>query len=172
MPPLINKRQELFCQEWIKDHNGMRSYRAAGYTGQTIRSQGVGANQVLNSTNVKRRILELESEARALVAQSANKAVVDKAWVLGRLVENVDRSMQAVPVVDALGRKTGEYKYRGDVANTALGLIGKDLGMFAEKSPLEGLFNGAAVQFNFYMPEKTHAHGNGTGTPGALPNGS
>ena len=128
---------------------------------------------MLKSFKVKGRILELEQAQRKREERKLDKieekAAIDRAWVINRLVENVDRSMQAVEVKDAFGNKTGVYKYRGDVANTALGLIGKDLGMFAEKSALDGLFGGAAVTVNLYLPEKrrdTTIIGNGNGSAG------
>lgn len=169
MPALTNLRQETFCQEYLKDRNASRAYKAAGYSCKNGNVQAAGSCQLLKSFKVKARILELEQERRkALDKQQERleeKAAINRAWVINRLVENVDRSMQAVPVVDQFGNPTGVYKYRGDVANTALGLIGKDLGMFAEKSALDGLFAGAAVQVNLYLPEKRrdpHLIGNGS----------
>jgi len=43
--------------------------------------------------------------------------------------------MQAVPVLDKQGEPTGEYTYQGAVANRALELIGKHLGMFIDRDP-------------------------------------
>ena len=42
--------------------------------------------------------------------------------------------MQRVAVLDSEGRETGEWKYEGNVANKGLELIGKELGMFVEKT--------------------------------------
>jgi hypothetical protein len=42
--------------------------------------------------------------------------------------------MQAEPVRDKDGNPTGEYRYDGAVANKALELLGRHLGMFADKS--------------------------------------
>jgi len=171
MPPLKNLRQETFCLEYVKDHNGTRSFKAAGYQAKTENAIWVGAVQVLRSTKVKARIMELEAPAKRArqrtEAAIAEKAIIDRAWVVGRLVENVDRSMQAVAVLDKLGNKTGMYVYEGQVANRGLELIGKDIGMFVEKSPLDGLFAGANIQVNLYMPSKgQHAHGNGSAIDG------
>jgi hypothetical protein len=38
------------------------------------------------------------------------------------------------PVLDSEGRPTGEYRYGGNVANRALELLGKELGMFIDRS--------------------------------------
>lgn len=153
MPPLKNLRQEMFCQEYVKDHNGMRSYRASGYQSRSENAIAVGAVQILRSIKVKARIMEIEAPAKIAKRRAeraiAEKAIIDRAWVVGRLVENVDRSMQAVPVLDNKGHRTGEYQYEGGVANRGLELIGKDLGMFVEKdSPPGDTYN----IVNFYVP--------------------
>jgi hypothetical protein len=61
-----------------------------------------------------------------------------KAWVIAKLVENVDRAMEAEPVLNAKGNPTGEYKYNGNVANRALELLGKEIGMFVERKEVGG----------------------------------
>ncbi len=56
-----------------------------------------------------------------------------RAWVLERLAENVRRAMR-IEAVTLRGVPTGEYRYEGSVANRALELLGKELGLFVEKS--------------------------------------
>jgi len=51
------------------------------------------------------------------------------------LVENVQRSMQAVAVRDSEGNPI-EYRWSGSVANKALELLGKHLGMFMDKQEI------------------------------------
>src|SRR5262249_36874925 len=51
--------------------------------------------------------------------------------------ENVERSMQIRPILDAKGEPTGEYRWDGSVANKALELLGKELGMFVEKRVID-----------------------------------
>ena len=53
-------------------------------------------------------------------------------WVLERLAWNVERAMQGEAVV-LRGKATGEYRYDGAVANRALELLGKELGLFTER---------------------------------------
>src|SRR5277367_7180129 len=61
------------------------------------------------------------------------RTAIDKEWVIERLRENVERAMQARPVLDRAGNPTGSYVYNGAAANRALELLGKELGMFVEK---------------------------------------
>jgi len=42
--------------------------------------------------------------------------------------------MQHTPVLDAKGKATGIYAYNGHVANRAIELIGKELGMLVDRS--------------------------------------
>ena len=61
---------------------------------------------------------------------SARKATVR----LSKPQDNYERASQAVPVTDREGEPIGEFKYEGSVANRALELIGKELGMFIERT--------------------------------------
>ncbi|MCH8113175.1 MAG: hypothetical protein IH905_14685 [Proteobacteria bacterium] len=44
--------------------------------------------------------------------------------------------MQAVEVTDAEGNRTGVYTYQGAVANKALELLGRNIGMFKDAAPV------------------------------------
>ena len=78
-------------------------------------------------------------KARALPAPSKAKRArtspepATRAWVLERLTENVRRAMR-IEAVTLRGVPTGEYRYEGSVANRALELLGKELGLFVERS--------------------------------------
>jgi hypothetical protein len=47
-------------------------------------------------------------------------------------MENANRAMQAVPASEG-----GEYRYDGAVANRALELLGKEIGMFIDRSKVD-----------------------------------
>lgn len=53
--------------------------------------------------------------------------------VLGKLIENVERALQARPVRGKEGKEQGEYQYQGNVGNRALELLGNELGMFINR---------------------------------------
>ena len=48
-------------------------------------------------------------------------------------MENAERALQHVAVLDRDGKPTGEYRYDGNVANRALELLGKPQGMFIDR---------------------------------------
>lgn len=120
----INPKRAAFVREYLKDHNAAQAAIRAGYSQKTARQIG---SQLLTNLNVRQALAEAE-------ARIAEKAETSQAWVLSRLRENVERSMQVVPVYDRDGNETGQYQYEGAVANRALELIGKHRGMFSERS--------------------------------------
>lgn len=101
--------------------------RAEGLSRSVYASRGLALSR---KPAVQARIAELKAEAEA---QSRAKYAVDRDWVLRKLIDNVDRAMQAQPVLDAEGNPTGEYRYDGATANRALELIGKEFGMFVQR---------------------------------------
>lgn len=118
MPILPNNRHELFAQGLAKGLSADAAYQAAGYKPNRGNAATLKANQ-----SISKRVEELQAAAAA-------KTVLSRQWVIERLVENVERAMQAVPVLDHEGEATGEYSYQGNVANKALELLGKEIGMF------------------------------------------
>jgi hypothetical protein len=85
---------------------------------------------LLRKPDVAARAEELKA---AVSERQVEKMAVDRAWVMAKLTENVQRAMQVEPVRDREGNPTGHSIYRGGVANRALDLLGKELGMFQPK---------------------------------------
>jgi phage terminase small subunit len=118
MPVLPNNKHELFAQGLAKGLSADVAYEQASYTPNRGNAARLKANESISG-----RVKELQEAAAA-------KAMVTKQWVLDHLKEIVERAMQAEPVLDREGNPTGEYTFQGNVANKALELIGKELGMF------------------------------------------
>ena len=117
----LNARQRKFVREYPKDSNALQAAIRAGYSPKTAKQQG----SALLTHPVIRALLD-KKEAKA-----QETALVDRAWVLAKLRENVVRAMTLEQVLDREGNPTGEYTYQGNVANKALELLGKDMGMFS-----------------------------------------
>jgi phage terminase small subunit len=143
MPPLLNTRHESFCLEYVKDGNGTRSYKAAGYNCST--KNCAAAARLLRSVKVTTRIRELGQELHERLEDLA----VDRAWVVKGLVEIANRGMQAVPALDSEGNPTGQWKHDGKVVNQALELIGKHLGMFVDATA-----SSYRTYMRCYIPQK------------------
>jgi phage terminase small subunit len=73
-----------------------------------------------------------DADAAALDARPERVGLTQD-WVLGRLREVAERCLQHEAVRDRKGDPTGEYTFNVTGANKALELIGRHLGMFAER---------------------------------------
>lgn len=150
MPTLKNPKHELFAQELAKGTTAEKSYEAAGYKPHRGNSSTLARNK-----NILARVQELLAERERIHGQSTARAIervsLTKEWVLARLIDNAQRASQAVPVLDAEGHPTGEYRYQGAVANRALELLGKHLGMFVELHELSGK-DGGPIQTQEVSP--------------------
>lgn len=85
------------------------------------------------------RISELHSEVAKITAKATEKAAealaIDREWIMRKLKENAERALQAIQAVGPDGQ-LGDFKYEGSVANRALELLGKEIGMFIERKDI------------------------------------
>lgn len=128
----LNAKQEMFCKEYLIDLNATQAAIRAGYS---ERSATVTASRLLTNANILARVKELKEKR-------ADELELDAYWVLKRLKDISDRAMQAEPVMgfDYTENKlveTGEYQFDSTGANKATELIGKHIGMFDPKLPLQ-----------------------------------
>ncbi len=130
--PLKNARHEKFVLGLLAGKTADQAHTDAGY-----KPDHRNAGRMTTNDDIQGRLAFLQG-------QVAEKAVIDAAWVTKRLVENVERAMQAGEVTDAEGRPTGVYTYQGAVANKALELLGRNIGMFKDER--------APVQVNVNLP--------------------
>lgn len=126
MTEKLNQRQLAFVGAMLTEPNATRAYIQAGYKAKGANAEAA-ASRLLRNGKVKIAL------SKARLARS-KRVEVDQDWVLTRLTENIERSMRLVPVFDSEGEPTGEHRYQGNVANKALELVGKHLGMFQESS--------------------------------------
>jgi phage terminase small subunit len=126
MPVLPNAKQERFAQEVAKGKSATEAYLIAGYNGDDG-----NASRMLAKVN--HRVMEITGKA----AEAAMESVaLTKEWVIKKLVQNVNRAMQVEAIKDSKGIETGEYRYDGSVANKALELLGKEIGMFIDRKEI------------------------------------
>jgi hypothetical protein len=112
----LTPKQQQFVAEYLVDSNATLAAIRAGYSRRTSQAQG---SRLLTNLDVAAAIKGLLTRAQ-----------IDADWVQARLVENVERAMQAIPVLDRRGEPIGEYVYDGAVANSALALLAKRTGGF------------------------------------------
>lgn len=124
----LNAKQEMFCKEYLIDLNATQAAIRAGYSERTAYSQG---QRLLKNVEVLARVKELKEKR-------ADELELDAYWVLKRLKDISDRSMQDIPVMEYDHNEqclveTGEYEFDSTGANKATELIGKHIGMFDPK---------------------------------------
>lgn len=121
----LTPKQEAFVREYLVDLNATDAARRAGYSPRTAHSIG------------PRLLKELAAEIAAAKDVRAERTELTQDWVVDQLRTVVERCLQAEPVRDSQGIPTGEFRFDSKGANTALGLLGKHLGMFASKLQVE-----------------------------------
>lgn len=136
---LLSAKMERFCQEMMLHDSPEEAAMSAGYSPDNRKSAAATASRLLKRADVRARITELRKERSDALG-------IDKDWVILKLVDVVNRSMQAVEVEkwDYSEKQlvgTGEYVFDSKGANTALQLIGKHLGIFDDKLQLGGTVN-------------------------------
>lgn len=131
--------RERFVQEYLKDPTSGKA--AAIRAGYSERSAKGTASRLLQEPDIAARVDQMRQEA-----QARTEITVD--YVLRNLKENLERCMQARPVVDFRGNVSeGEWTHDAKEANKACELLGKYLGMYTEKKQLNVTHEGPAPVF-------------------------
>ncbi|MEO6825215.1 MAG: hypothetical protein ABI167_10955, partial [Nitrosospira sp.] len=81
--------------------------------------------------------------------------------VMRELWDNAMKAKAAIPVLDRHGKETGLFNANFAASNQALQLLGKELGMFAEKkeAPPEELANKSIEELHQIVMEKAYKLG-------------
>jgi len=143
MPKLKNPRWEEFAKQKATGQKHADAYLASGFVVEAKRGQErrrVAANRagrlMSGHPEIGARILELETKSRE---DAIERSTIDRNYVLNGIKTNVERALQATPVLDRDGKPTGEWRYEGSVANAGYQLLGKELGMFADRTLIGSL---------------------------------
>lgn len=132
MPKLTDK-QTAFVREYLVDLNATQAAIRAGYSERTAYSVG---QRLLKNVEIQRAVA-------AAQAKRARRVEVTQDYVLSNLVEVVERTMQRAPVMDRKGEQVTDeegravWTFDAKSANRALELLGKHLGIFADKVKAE-----------------------------------
>lgn len=124
LPP----RQEEFIRQYVIDKNATQAAIRAGYSEKTANEQ---ASRLLANVNIRQRVDELLAQVNE---NAVKKAELNKQWIIEQLIDNALIAKAAEPVLDAEGNPIGEYKANISASNKALELLGKEIGMFIDKS--------------------------------------
>ena len=129
----LRERQKRFVEEYLVDLNATQAAIRAGYSEKTAMEQGY---QLLQKTSVQKAIEEAQNKRLERIQISQDE-------VIRRLIENADIASGKKAIVLTQTRKSGDGEIVGDdvaqfvyepsSVNKALELLGKHLGMFANK---------------------------------------
>jgi phage terminase small subunit len=128
--PLRNEKHERYAQLLASGMSNKEAYPAAGYKYDRFNASRLHKHLRPRIEAIQRQQYAAQTAA---MAQASAEPWLTRDYVLASLKENAERAMQASPVLDAKGQPTGEYRWDGSVANRSLELLGKELGMFAER---------------------------------------
>ena len=129
----LTDKQAAFVREYLVDLNATQAAIRAGYSERTAYSVG---QRLLKNVEIQRAVA-------AAQAQRARRVEVTQDYVLSNLVEVVERTMQRAPVLDRKGERVTDeegravWTFDAKSANRALELLGKHLGIFADKVKAE-----------------------------------
>ena len=136
MGELGNPRHEKFAKLTATGSKRADAYLGAGYHTKTREVATKRGVRLYARPDVKARVTEIETQLRE---NALAQAELDRAWVLRGLKENIEKSSQVKPVLDRRGNPTGLYKYEPSSVNKAYELVGKELGMFADRFIVQDL---------------------------------
>ena len=129
MGALKNKKHEAFAHARAAGMTQAQSAEAAGFSPTRAKATGCELNR---HPKIARRIEELKSLAQTVAAAGStapyvplvSEAVLTRKWVLNELMDNVRRAKDQDEITPA---------------NRALELLGKELGMFVDRSEVKAM---------------------------------
>ena len=120
--PLENTRQEQFCQLLARGETQVTAYRLS-----YGRDNRHNAARLASQDHIRNRVQGIMAERRKTLDLSTDKAAralkLSKQWVLDRLMRNAEECLE-------------NNSTRG-AANRALELLGKELGLFVDRSEVK-----------------------------------
>ena len=137
----LTLKQEAFVRAYLKTGNASEAYRLA-YDASGMSEAAINVEACKLLKNPKVALLVSSSRERVM-----DKAVLSKAWVIERLMRNVKIAMGEETITQKIAKKnkeTGEVEVtEAEVtdrdtagANRGLELLGKELGMFVDRSEI------------------------------------
>lgn len=162
----LTQKQEIFCQEYIKDFNATRATIEAGYSKKTAKEIG---SKNLTKVNIATRLQELMKDRQERTEITQDMVVKELAKIaffdignvfdgyalkeIDQLPEEVRRAISSIKVREEkgdAGQSIAEIKeFRANDKLKAIELLGKHLGMFVDKQEITH-----QGQLQVYRPEK------------------
>lgn len=134
----LTPKQEKFAQNIVKGMSQADAYRNSFNVKKDIKPatcQEEGSRLMANPL--------MSARVEELRAPVIKKIQLTREWVLEQLIEVVEMAKALDPIVSKDGQTTGEVKQNLSAANKALELLGKERGMFTDRTEVTGKDGGA-----------------------------
>ena len=128
----LTVKQEKFCQEYVANGGKASDAYRAAYSAQDMKPETI--NNKAYILTKKGEIWARISDLRKKIEEESNVSAV---WVRKKLIELVDRCMQAEAVLDSEGMPTGEYKFDSSGANKAIDTLNRMQGYYEKDNKRE-----------------------------------
>lgn len=125
----LTVEQEAYCRGRAMGMSVAEALKAADCKVNVATANGW---ENLNGRLAKPQLVKRINELAGMAAENAIlKSGLDREWVITRLMNVVERCMEAAPVLDGRGNHIeGQWTFDAKGANTALRSLGDTLGMF------------------------------------------
>jgi hypothetical protein len=133
----LTAKQEKFCQNILAGMSQADAYRNSFNVKTNTKAATIqdSASKLMANPLVSQRVIDLRKPVIA-------KIQLTREWVLEQLIENVSMGKALEPIVSKDGQTSGEVKQNLPAANKALELLGKEIGMFTDRTELTGANGG------------------------------
>lgn len=99
----LTPKQELFCREYVKDCNGARAWRDAGYQVKSMDVAAAAASRMLTDVRVQKRVQELIAARDKRLEITTDRIMLEVSRIAfsdPRRMFNADGTLKDVPALD------------------------------------------------------------------------
>ena len=100
----MNRKQEIFCEEFVKSGNAAEAYKLAGYKASSAKSAANSASRLLENVCICNRIAELREKAEDEKIMDAKQRRI----MLSEIAKS-GKAIVAIKAIDTLNKMDGVY---------------------------------------------------------------
>lgn len=100
----MNRKQEIFCEEFVKSGNAAEAYKLAGYKASSAKSAANSASRLLENVGICNRIAELREKAEDEKIMDAKQRRI----MLSEIAKS-GKAIVAIKAIDTLNKMDGVY---------------------------------------------------------------
>jgi phage terminase small subunit len=157
-PKKLTDKQQRFCEEYVKDFNGLRAYQRAGYKIDSLTTANAESSKLLKKAHIQSYLTKLRSDLR-MSDLIEIKRIIQELQIVGysditqfvkleegdlklrdfsELPENITRAISKISCSTDKGRKTLRIELHDKLA--ALDKLGLYNGMFSDLNQAIAIF--------------------------------